>query len=232
MRQSTYDNNILSEAIITAKKLRALSLENAKYSLKEALSRKTLPLQRLVDLNHLPDIEFIDAVLEQSRAEQEDDSELNPQGLPYLNNKYKKSKRNTDDELEERGRYNMYGEFDGSEKFEYGDDEFEDDEDEDNPEDEDNFSDKVIDERIRKWKNLHSRRNFRTSPAVRPTKITKKERELLIKHAGLIKENKIMHQSPAIKNDLLRQRAGINKSDKHLAKQVVRDLDIKKKLAK
>ncbi len=59
-----------------------------------------------------------------------------------------------------------------------------------------------------------------------------RRRELLIKHAGLLKENKNFHQSTVIKDDLIQQRAGITKSDKNIAKQVVNDLEIKKRLTK
>ena len=229
-------DNILKDAIAEAKTLRKLSMSNARHSLVKFLKEEKLPLDDLadaeLDLDH-----FVDLIMKRSREREKEDDELNSKGLPYLR------KQNTDDELDERGRIGMHRELTDDDEFEidYGDgnveksgkdddddgidDEIEDDE----KEDEENFSDNVIDERIRKWHNLHGRRNFRTSPAVRPTKLTKKERELLIKHAGLLKENKNFNQPTAIKDDLLRQRAGI-KENTGRAKQMISDLDDKNKI--
>jgi hypothetical protein len=227
------DSNLINEAIAEAHTLRKLSMSNAKHSLVKFLKEEKLPLDDLadaeLDLDH-----FVDLIIKRSRERDKEDDELNPRGLPYLNRKHRLHKADNEDELDERGRLNMYGEFDGSEKFEYGDDEFEDDEDDDDKEDEENFSDTVIDERNRKWQNLYGRRNFKSSPAiissgVGTTKLSQNERNLLLKHAGLLKEN---YQSTATKDDLLRQRAGIKNSNKNIAKQVVSDLEIKKKLLK
>jgi len=226
------NDNILREAIAEARTLRKLSMSNARHSLVKFLKEEKLPLDDLadaeLDLDH-----FVDLIIKRSRERDEEDDELNPQGLPYLNRKHKLHKADNESELDERGRYNMYGEFDGSEKFEI-DDEFEDDDDNDK-EDEDNFSDDVIAERSRKWQNIHGRRNFKSSPAmvssgVGSTKLSQNERNILLKHAGLLKENKKNHQSPVIKDDYLRQRAGIKNSNKNIAKQVVNDLEIKKRL--
>jgi hypothetical protein len=226
------DNNLISEAIAEAHTLRKLSMSNAKHSLVKFLKEEKLPLDDLadaeLDLDH-----FVDLIIKRSRERdaEEDDAELNPQGLPYLNRKHKLHKADNEDELDERGRLNMYGEFDGSEKFEidYGED------DDDEKEDEENFSDKVVEERSRKWQNLHGRRNFNSSPAmvssgVGSTKLSQNERNLLLKHAGLT-QNKRTNLIKESKDDFLRQRAGIHKSDKNIAKQVVNDLEIKKRLS-
>ena len=120
------DNNILKDAIAEARTLRKLSMSNARHSLVRFLKEEKLPLDDLadaeLDLDH-----FVDLIMKRSRERDKEDDELNPKGLPYLNCKHKLRKSDHEDELDERGRYNMYGEFDGSEKFEYGDDEFEDD---------------------------------------------------------------------------------------------------------
>ena len=221
--------NILKDAIAEARTLRKLSMSNARHSLVKFLKEEKLPLDDLADAELDLDT-FVDLIIKRSRERDKEEDELNPSGLPYLNCKHKLRKPDNESELDERGRFNMYGEVDDVE-FEYGD-EIDDDKDADDTDDDDNFSNKVVEERSRKWQNLYGRRNFRTSPIVRPTKITKKERELLIKHAGLLKENKNFRQSTATKDDLLRQRAGISKSDKNLAKNVINDLEIKKKLSK
>ena len=212
-------DNILKDAIAEARTLRKLSMSNARHSLVKFLKEEKLPLEDLADAELDLD-DFVDLIIKRSRERDEEDDELNPQGLPY------RRKRNTDDELDERSRYTDDDEF----EIDYGDGNVEkSNKDDDDEEDEDSFSDKVVEERGRKWQNLHGRRNFRTSPAVRPTKITKKERELLIKHAGLLKENKGYRQSSATKNDLLRQRAGI-KENTGKAKQLIFDLNNKNKI--
>ncbi|MHA2276722.1 MAG: hypothetical protein ACXAC2_13185, partial [Candidatus Kariarchaeaceae archaeon] len=96
--------------------------------------------------------------------------------------------------------------------------------------------DKVVEERSRKWQNLHGRRNFGSSPAivssgVGSTKLSQNERKLLLKHAGLT-QNKRTNLIKESKDNLIRQRAGIKNSNKNIAKQVVNDLEIKKKLSK
>ena len=228
------DNNLINEAIAEAKTLRKLSMSNAKHSLVNFLKEEKLPLDDLadaeLDLDH-----FVDLIIKRSRErDKEENDDLNPQGLPYLNNKYKKSKRNTDDELDERSRYSDDDEF----ELDFGDGNIvksgKDDDDE--KEDEDNFSDEVIEERSRKWQNLYGRRNFKSSPAiissgVGSTKLSQNERNLLLKHAGLT-QNKRTNLIKECKDNLIRQRAGINKSDKNIAKQVVNDLEIKKRLTK
>jgi hypothetical protein len=229
------NDNILKDAITEAKILRHLSLAQAKHSLVKFLKEEKLPLDDLadaeLDLDH-----FVDLIIKRSRERDEEEDELNAKGLPYLNCKHKLRKTDDESELDERGRLNMYGEFDGSEKFEYGDDELEDDKDDNEKEDEENFSDKVIEERGRKWKNLYGRRNFKSSPAlvssgVGSTKLSQNERKLLLKHAGLTK-NKRSNLIKESKDNLIRQRAGIKNSNKNIAKRVVNDLEIKKKLSR
>ena len=228
------DSNLINEAIAEAHTLRKLSMSNAKHSLVKFLKEEKLPLDDLadaeLDLDH-----FVDLIIKRSRERDKEDDELNPRGLPYLNRKHRLHKADNEDELDERSRYSDDDEF----EIDYGDGNIEkcNKNDDDEKEDEENFSDDVIAERSRKWQNLHGRRNFKSSPAivssgVGSTKLSQNERNLLLKHAGLLKENKEYRQSSTTKNDLLRQRAGINKSDKNIAKQVVRDLEIKKKLSK
>jgi hypothetical protein len=241
------NDNILKDAIAEAKVLRNIAMKNAKYSLKNFLmeNNQKLPLQSLTDLNHLSIDEFVDAVLEKERAEED---ELNPNGLPYLNNQHKKRKQNTDDDLDERSRFSDEDDFeldygDGNiVKFNGLDDEDEDEIDDkadkntDEKEDEENFSDNVVEERGRKWKNLYGRRNFKSSPAiissgVGSTKLSQHERNLLLKHAGLTM-NKRTNLIKECKDNLIRQRAGIKNLTKNNARQVVSDLEIKKKLSK
>ena len=62
--------------------------------------------------------------------------------------------------------------------------------------------------------------------------MSQNERNILLKHAGLIKENREFKRSTAIKDDLIRQRAGIKNSNRNIAQQVVNDLEIKKRLTK
>ena len=226
MRQSTYDNNILSEAIAQAKTLRNIAMCNAKFSLKNFLKEEKLPLAPLVNLDDLDLDSFVDIVLDMHKDDSDDDYDL--KGDPYLNCKHKLRKRKTDDELDEHGRFNMYGEVDDVE-FEIDDDEDDDDTEEEN------FSDEAIAERNRKWQNLYGRPYFKTAPAIvssgtGTTKLSQNERNLLLKHAGLLKENKENRLCKENKDDLIRQRAKITKSDKHLAKQVISDIAIKKKL--
>ena len=222
------DNDLLNEAIAEARTLRNLSMSNARQSLVNFLKEEKLPLDNLADAELDLDT-FVDLIIKKSRERDEEEDKLNPQGLPYLNNKYIFSKQNNDDEeLEERSRYsNDDIEF----ELDFGDGNIvKYNKDEDEIEDEENFSEAVLAEKSRKWDLL---RNFRTSPAVRPTKLTKQERDLLISHAGL-KESKYHSHLQEIKDDkdLLQERAKINKSDKQLAKQIVRDIAIKKKLLK
>ena len=214
------DNNILKDAIAEARTLRKLSMSNARHSLVKFLKEEKLPLDDLADAELDLDT-FVDMIIQRSRERDKEEDDLNPQGLPY------RRKRNKDgDEIDERSRYSDDDDF----EIDYGDGNIvKSNKDDDEKEDEENFSDKVVEERSRKWQNLHGRRNFRTSPAVRPTKLTKKERELLIKHAGLLKENKNFNQPTAIKDDLLRQRAGI-KENTGRAKQMISDLDDKNKI--
>ena len=220
------DNNLINEAIAEARTLRNLSMSNARQSLVKFLKEEKLPLDNLADAELDLDT-FVDLIIKRSRERDEEEDKLNPQGLPYLNNKYIFRKRKSDDEIEERSRYSND---DIDFELDFGDGEivnFNKDED-DTEEDEENFSEAVLAEKSRKWDLL---RNFRTSPIVRPTKLTKQERDLLISHAGL-KESKYHSHLQEIKDDkdLLQERAKINKSDKHLAKRVVRDIAIKKRL--
>lgn len=227
MRQSTYDKNILSDAIAQAKTLRNIAMTNAKCSLVNFLKEEKLPLAPLVNLDHLDLDSFVDIVLDMHKDDSDDD--YDPKGDPYLNCKHKLRKRKTDDELDERGRFNMYGELDDVE-FDFDEEDADDDAD-----DEENFSDKAIDERNRKWKHLYARRNFKSSPAIvssgtGTTKLSVNERNLLLKHAGLLKENKENRLGKESKDNLIRQRAGIKNKNKSIAKQVVGDIEIKKKL--
>jgi len=220
-------NDILKEAIAEAKILRRLSMSNAKHSLVKFLKEEKLPLEVLadteLDLDH-----FVDLILKRSRERDKEEDVLNQKGLPYLR------KQNTDDELDERSRYSDDDEF----EIDYDDGNIEKSgkDNDDEKEDDDNFSDDVIAERSRKWKNLHGRRNFKSSPAivssgVGSTKLSQNERNLLLKHAGLT-QNKRTNLIKESKDDFLRQRAGIKNSNKNIAKRVVSDLEIKKKLSK
>jgi hypothetical protein len=240
------NNDILTEAIAEAKTLRRLSMSNAKHSLVKFLKEEKLPLDDLadaeLDLDH-----FVDLIIKRSRERDEEEDELNQRGEPYLNCKHKLHKTDNEDELDERRWFTDDDEF----EIDYGDGNVEksgkDDEDEDEIDDkddrnaddkeaEDNFSDDVIAERSRKWKNLYGRRNFKSSPAivssgVGSTKLSQNERKLLLKHAGLdqnIRTNLIKES----KDNLIRQRAGIKNSTKNKARQVVSDLEIKKRLTK
>ncbi len=228
------DSNLINEAIAEAKTLRKLSMSQAKHSLVKFLKEEKLPLDDLadaeLDLDH-----FVDLIMKRSRERDKEDDELNPKGLKYKNCMHKLSKADNEDELDERGRYNMYGEFDGSEKFEYGDDEFEDDEDDDDNEDEQSdFTDDVIEERIRKNHALLARNNFHTAPAVvssgiNTIKLSDKERHLLTKN--LKYNNPNIHRESKIKNDkkdsdILHRRAGI-KENTGKAKQLISDLNNK-----
>jgi hypothetical protein len=224
------NNDILKEAIAEAKTLRQLAQSSAKHSLKKFLLTESLPLNDLCNIDDLD--EFIDAILEKYRA---DNGEVNTKGLPYLNNQYKNREHNTEDEIDERRWFTDDDEF----EIDYGDGHVEKsgkDDDDDEKEDEENFSDKVMDERSRKWNNLHGRRNFKSSPAivssgVGSTKLSQNERKLLLKHAGLTK-NKRTNLIKESKDNLIRQRAGIKNLNKNKARQVVNDLEIKKTLLK
>ncbi len=226
-------DNILKDAIAEARTLRKLSMSNARHSLVKFLKEEKLPLDDLadaeLDLDH-----FVDLIIKRSREREKEDDELNPSGRPYLNCKHKLRKTDNEDELDERSRYSDDDEF----EIDYGDGNVEKSgkNHDDEKEDEDNFSDKVVEERSRKWQNLYGRRNFKSSPAiissgVGSTKLSQNERNILLKHAGLIK-NKRTNLIKECKDDLIRQRAGINKSDKNKARQVVNDLEIKKRLTK
>ncbi len=226
-------DNILKDAIAEARTLRKLSMSNARHSLVKFLKEEKLPLDDLadaeLDLDH-----FVDLIIQRSRERDKEDNELNAKGLPYLNCKHKLRKTDSEDELEERSRYSDDDEF----EIDYGDGHIEKSgkDDDDEKEDEENFSDKVVEERGRKWQNLYGRRNFKSSPAiissgVGTTKLSQNERNLLLKHAGLIK-NKRTNLIKECKDDLIRQRAGIKNSNKNLAKRVVNDLEIKKRLTK
>jgi hypothetical protein len=225
-------DNILKDAIAEAKTLRKLSMSNARHSLVKFLKEEKLPLSDLadteLDLDH-----FVDLIMKRSRERDKED-ELNPKGLPYMNCMHKLRKPDNEDELDERSHYSDDDEF----EIDYGDGHIEKSgkKDDDEKEDEDNFSDKVVEERSRKWQNLHGRRNFGSSPAivssgVGSTKLSQNERKLLLKHAGLT-QNKRTNLIKESKDNLIRQRAGIKNSNKNIAKQVVNDLEIKKKLSK
>jgi hypothetical protein len=228
MRQSRNDENILSDAIAQAKTLRNIAMTNAKYSLKQFLAEEKLPLD---DLANTEDIdELVDKILKRSK---EDSDDYDPKGDPYLNCKHKLRKKSAEDELDERNRYS-----DGEEEFEldFGDgDVIKYDKDEDDTEDDENFSNEAIAERNRKWQSQFGHPNFNTAPAIvssgtGTTKLSQNERNLLLKHAGLLKESKENRLCKENKDDLIRERAGINKSDKHLARRVIDDIEIKKKL--
>ena len=220
--------NILKDAIAEARTLRKLSMSNARHSLVKFLKEEKLPLDDLADAELDLDT-FVDLIIKRSRERDKEEDELNPQGLPY-----RRKRNKDDDELDERSRYSDDDEF----ELDYGDGNVEKSgKDDDEKEEEENFSDKVVVERSRKWQNLYGRRNFKSSPAiissgVGSTKLSQNERNILLKHAGLIKENREFKRSTATKDDLIRQRAGINKSGKNIAKRVVADLEIKKKLSK
>ena len=222
------NDNILRDAIAEAKTLRKLSMSNARHSLVKFLKEEKLPLDDLADAELDLDT-FVDLIIKRSRERDKEEDELNPQGLPY-----RRKRNKDDDELDERSWYSDEDEF----EIDYGDGNVEKyDKDDDEKEDEENFSDEVIEVRSRKWQNLYGRRNFKSSPAiissgVGSTKLSQNERNILLKHAGLIKENREFKRSTATKDDLIRQRAGINKSGKNIAKRVVADLEIKKKLSK
>jgi len=225
-------DNILKDAIAVAKTLRKLIMSNARHSLVKFLKEEKLPLDDLadaeLDLDH-----FVDLIIRRSREREEEEDDLNPRGQPYLNCKHKLRKADNEDEIDERRRYTDEDEF----ELDFGDGNIEKSgKNDDEKEDEDKFSDEVIEERSRKWQNLYGRRNFKSSPAiissgVGTTKLSQNERNLLLKHAGLT-QNKRTNLLKECKDNLLRQRAGINKSDKNIAKQVVNDLEIKKKLSK
>lgn len=222
-------DNILKDAIAEARTLRKLSMSNARHSLVKFLKEEKLPLQDLadaeLDLDH-----FVDLIIKRSRERDKEDDELNPRGQPYLNCKHKLRKTDNEDELDERSRYTDDDEF----EIDFGDGHVEKSgkKDDDN-EDEENFSDKVVEERSRKWKNLHGRRNFKSSPAiissgVGSTKLSQNERNLLLKHAGLT-QNKRTNLIKESKDDLIRQRAGI-KENSGKAKQLIFDLNNKNKI--
>lgn len=227
------NTNILKEAIAEAKQLRELAMTNAKHSLVKFLTEEKLPLDDLadaeLDLDH-----FVDLIMQRSRERDKEDDELNPQSLPYLNCKHKLRKTDNQDELDERSRYTDDDEF----EIDYGDGIIEKsgNHNADEKEDEENFSDKVVAERTRKWQNLYGHRNFKSSPVivssgVGSTKLSQNERKLLLKHAGLT-QNKRSNLIKESKDNLIRQRAGIKNSNKNIAKRVVNDLDIKNKLSK
>ncbi len=225
MRQSTYDNNILTQAIAETKTLRNIAMTNAKCSLVNFLKEEKLPLAPLVNLDHLDLDSFVDIVLDMHKDDSDDDYDL--KGDHYLNCKHKLRKRNNDDELDEKRRYSDDDEF----ELDFGDGDivkYDKDEDDDT-EEEENFSDTVIDERNRKWQSLYNRPNFKTAPAivssgVGTTKLSQNERNLLLKHAGLMKENKENRKCKESKDDLIRQRAGIKNSTKSIARNVVNDI--------
>ena len=179
------DNNILKDAIAEARTLRKLSMSNARHSLVKFLKEEKLPLDDLADAELDLDT-FVDLIIKRSRERDKEDDELNPQGLPY-----RRKRNKDDDELDERSRYSDDDEF----EIDFGDGHVEKSgkDDDDEKEDEENFSDNVIDERIHKWQNLYGRRNFKSSPAlvssgVGSTKLSQNERNLLLKHAGLLKK--------------------------------------------
>jgi hypothetical protein len=173
-----------------------------------------LPLDDLANTDDID--ELVDKILQRSK---EDSDDYDPKGDPYLNCKHKLRNKSAEDELDEHGRFNMYGEVDNVE-FEIDDAEDADDE----TEDEENFSDEAIAERNRKWQSLYGRPYFNTAPAIvssgtGTTKLSQNERNLLLKHAGLLKESKENRHCKENKDDLIRQRAGIKISDKNIAKK-------------
>ena len=216
--------NILKDAIAEARTLRKLSMSNARHSLVKFLKEEKLPLNDLADAELDLDT-FVDLIIKRSRERDKEEDELNPQGLPY-----RRKRNKDDDELDERSRYSDDDEF----ELDYGDGNVEKSgKDDDEKEEEENFSDKVVVERSRKWQNLYGRRNFKSSPAiissgVGSTKLSQNERNLLLKHAGLIK-NKRTNLIKECKDDLIRQRAGI-KENTGKAKQLIFDLNNKNKI--
>ena len=151
------DNNLINDAIAEARTLRNLSMSNCRQSLVKFLKEEKLPLDNLADAELDLDT-FVDLIIKRSRERAKEDK-LNPQGLPYLNNKYIFRKQKSDDELDERSRYS---DSDIDFELDFGDGKivnFNKDED-DTEEDEESFSDKAIEERNRKWQNLYCRRNF------------------------------------------------------------------------
>lgn len=220
------DNNLINDAIAEARTLRNLSMSNCRQSLVKFLKEEKLPLDNLADAELDLDT-FVDLIIKRSRERDEEEDKLNPQELPYLKNKYIFRKLNNDDEeLEERSKYS-----DEDFELDFGDGnivKYNKDEDADDIKDEENFSEAVMEEKSRKWDIF---RNFRTSPPVRPTKITKQERELLITHAGLKESKDRIHlKENNDDKDLLQERAGIKNKNKSIAKQIIGDIEMKKKL--
>jgi len=242
MRQSRNDDNILSDAIAQAKTLRNIAMTIAKYSLKQFLAEEKLPLDDLANTDDID--ELVDKILKRSK-ENSDDYDL--KGNPYLNCKHKLRKKSAEDEIDERNRYS-----DGKEEFEldFGDgdainyDKDEDDNNEDEPSD---FADDVIKERTRKNQSLLNRTNFRSSPAfissgTGSVKISPREFDIIRRNLKMnenfrhnhsnvkeCKENLFNKENQDAK-ELLQERARINKSDKHLARRVIGDIEMKKKL--
>jgi hypothetical protein len=242
MRQPRNDENILSDAIAQAKTLRNIAMTNAKYSLKQFLAEEKLPLDDLANTDDID--ELVDKILKRSKENSDD---YDPKGDPYLNCKHKLRKKSAEDVLDERNRYS-----DGEEEFEldFGDGDvikYNKDEDDNNEDEPSDFADDVIKERIRKNQSLMHRTQFRSSPAlissgVGSVKISPRERQILTKNLKLnenfrqshskVKERKenLFNKETQDAKDLIKQRAKITKSDKHLARRIIGDIEIKKKL--
>ena len=221
-------NNILKDAIAEAKTLRKLSMSNAKHSLVKFLKEEKLPLDDLadaeLDLDH-----FVDLIMKRSR-EREEEEELNSKGLPYKNCMHKLRTADDDDELDERSRYSDDDEF----EIDYGDGNIEKSGKVDDDKESD-FTDEVLDERIRKNQSHLSRTQFNSSPAlitsgVGSVKLTDRERQILTKNLKLNNYHpKINKQSDD--RDLLKKRSGI-KENTGKAKQLISDLNNKNKILK
>jgi len=217
--------NILNETITEVKKLRELSLSNAKFSLKEAIKKNVPVLQPIADLNDLDIDEFVERILQKNRTKDEE-PELNPGGRPYLNNMFKKRKNKTENNVDEFGRQDIDPDTDKM-IFDYGDD----DEDEQS-----DFADEVIKERIRKNHSLISRSNFHPAPAVvssgiNTIKLSNRERDLLTRNLSYKNPNlksKTVIKSDKKDTDILRRRAGIKQTGK--VKQIIEALDNKYQL--
>jgi len=212
--------NILENAIAEAKTLRKLAMENGKYSLKKFLIEEKLPLYVYADEEIDLDA-FVSMICRKGKAKEKDEQELNAKGLPYLNNAHKNRRKKIaiDKDIDERARNGMRRDLTDEDELtiDYGDSEEE-------PEEE-KLGNELQQENIRRW-NLKT--NTRTSPvSVSLPKISEAERNLLLKHAGLLNKNKYIHHINENKEskDFLKKRAGIKETGK--AKQLIADLNTK-----
>lgn len=228
------DNELLKEAILEARTLRELAMENGRHSLKKFLKEEKLPLDDFADAEMELD-DLVDLIIQRGKEDhctynkddeeqEEDDFGFDNRGRPYKDSRYKLRRMKSEDDIEERAGGGMRRSISDDDELiiDYGDSE-------DN-EDEQKLGDELTNENRKRWNLLI---NAKTSPAfVSAPKISENERKLLLKHAGLLKQNKDSRLIKEIKDDkdFLQKRSGIKNTG--VAKKVINDLNIKQKIRK